>query len=387
MKYRNANCILPKMLLNEIQQYVQGAYIYIPIRDKVQRTAPTAYAVELQKRDAHIFTKSLEGVSNQTLADMYHLSASSIRRIVIKQRRRYEDMKQRIKRILSNWAIANEEILQIYDTAWQVGDEYVLKVYEDLGLLEKNIKISTILDAMDIPVGRIVSTKDTMSFAKDEQHYYVLSERLPGSNIVSLKPDMAFTMGKVIANLHLVFQECEKQDSFWDNSLLSELHGWIEQTLEEDGWKHVSRHQFEDTVSGLELLYEKLPVQLIHRDVHFGNFLFEQGQFSGYIDFDLSQRNIRIFDLCYFMVGLLSEEQKMDMGYEEWFAILKNVFAGYQKIIPLTDAEKLAVPYVMMSIELLFIAWFLQQNDLQCVENAMKIFAFVEQNRERVKEI
>lgn len=296
-------------------------------------------------------------------------------------------MKQRIKRILSNWAIANEEILQIYDTAWQVGDEYVLKVYEDLGLLEKNIKISTILDAMDIPVGRIVSTKDTMSFAKDEQHYYVLSERLPGSNIVSLKPDMAFTMGKVIANLHLVFQECEKQDSFWDNSLLSELHGWIEQTLEEDGWKHVSRHQFEDTVSGLELLYEKLPVQLIHRDVHFGNFLFEQGQFSGYIDFDLSQRNIRIFDLCYFMVGLLSEEQKMDMGYEEWFAILKNVFAGYQKIIPLTDAEKLAVPYVMMSIELLFIAWFLQQNDLQCVENAMKIFAFVEQNRERVKEI
>ena len=34
-----------------------------------------------------------------------------------------------------------------------------------------------------------------------------------------------------------------------------------------------------------------LPVQLIHRDVHFGNFLFDEGKFSGYIDFDLSQRN------------------------------------------------------------------------------------------------
>lgn len=32
---------------------------------------------------------------------------------------------------------------------------------------------------------------------------------------------------------------------------------------------------------------------------------FQEGKFSKYMDFDLSQRNIRIFDLCYFMLGLL----------------------------------------------------------------------------------
>ena len=42
--------------------------------------------------------------------------------------------------------------------------------------------------------------------------------------------------------------------------------------------------------------------------MHFGNFLFQEGSFSGYIDFDLSQKNIRIFDLCYFLAGLLAEE-------------------------------------------------------------------------------
>ena len=29
-------------------------------------------------------------------------------------------------------------------------------------------------------------------------------------------------------------------------------------------------------------------------------FLFYNNKFSGYIDFDLSQINIRIFDICYF---------------------------------------------------------------------------------------
>lgn len=35
MKYQNASGILPKELIETIQQYVQGKYIYIPIKDKV----------------------------------------------------------------------------------------------------------------------------------------------------------------------------------------------------------------------------------------------------------------------------------------------------------------------------------------------------------------
>lgn len=41
-------------------------------------------------------------------------------------------------------------------------------------------------------------------------------------------------------------------------------------------------------------LYSKLPIQLIRREVHLGNLLFDNNKFSGYIDFDLSQKNIRI---------------------------------------------------------------------------------------------
>ena len=80
------------------------------------------------------------------------------------------------------------------------------------------------------------------------------------------------------------------------------------------------------------------------RDVHFGNFLFEGEQFCGYIDFDLSQRNIRIFDLCYFLLGLLCEEETLKVTKEKWFQVLKQVFRGYMEVNELFPQELQAVP-------------------------------------------
>lgn len=105
MNYKNANHILPDRLVQEIQRYVQGEYIYIPIKDKVINTTPTEYEQELIKRNEHIYTKSLEGVSNGELANMYHLSASSIRRIIIEQRKGYKAMNDKIRQIINEWDI------------------------------------------------------------------------------------------------------------------------------------------------------------------------------------------------------------------------------------------------------------------------------------------
>ena len=386
MKYKNATTILPDELLESIQQYVQGEYIYIPIKDRLEHSTPTEYEVELLKRDEHIYTRSLEGVSNKRLSEMYSLSESSIRRIIIRQRKRYEEMKETVNKVIKSWNVGKSEIKQIYDTAWQVGDDYILKVYEDVNMLERNIKIITILDDMDIPVGGIITTNDNKTYVNDDTHYFILSEKLPGSNIVSMKGnmDVAYKMGEIIAALHMAFRECESQDEFWDNSLLSEMKGWIGEVLCNSSWRYVSKEKYDETVSGLESLYDKLPVQLIHRDVHFGNFLFDKGEFSGYIDFDLSQRNIRIFDLCYFLLGLLSEEEKLEVTGEEWFEILENLFKGYEKTIALSTEEKQAVVYVMKSIELLFVAWFSGQEDKKCAEDAMKIYDFVDNNQAEI---
>ena len=88
MKYKNAKKVLPESLLEQIQHYVQGEYIYIPSKNIVPRPL-TDYGIETMKRDEHIYTKHLEGMKNIELAKKYSLSESSIRRIIINQRKRH----------------------------------------------------------------------------------------------------------------------------------------------------------------------------------------------------------------------------------------------------------------------------------------------------------
>ncbi len=389
MKYKNAAKILPPEMIEQLQQYVQGEYLYIPIKDKEVHTNMTDYALEVQKRDGHIYTNHLQGISNAEQAQRYALSESSIRRIISKERKRFEKMNENILEILKEWDMGKPEIKQIYDSAWQVGEEYVLKVYDNQENLERNIRLISILSDLGIPVGSLINTGQDRSYTKDNENYYILTQRLKGNPIVSSNQleKLSFPMGRIIAELHRAFLECEKQEDFWENSLLQEMKGWIKDTLEEDRWTHVSKSLFEDTLANLEKWYDTLPVQLIHRDVHFGNFLFEGECFSGYIDFDLSQKNIRIFDLCYFLLGLMCEEEALSVTEEKWFQVLKDVFRGYTEINPLQPQEIQAVPYVMKSIEFLFAAWFLGQKDMKCCEDAVNILKFVDENTGKILDV
>lgn len=388
MKYINANQILPQKLLEELQRYVQGQYIYIPIKEKSNKNSTTSYKIELKKRDAHIYTKYLEGVNTRQLSQRYNLSESSIRRIIIKQREGRDNMMEEMRKILDCWGLSAMNLKQIYDTTWQVGDNYVLKKYDDLDMLKRNLKILRILEKQNVAVGCVVAEDTGKMYVKKGDSYYVLSEKLAGNNLVDLHefPNIGVVMGEIIAELHLAFKKCEQEECFWNNSLLAEMNGWIRESFERDNWKHVNKKVFDEVVTALAKYYNQLPVQLIHRDVHFGNFLFDRGKFSGYIDFDLSQRNIRIFDLCYFLLGLLSEEEKRDVTIEQWFCFVKDVFAGYEGKIKLIAEEKAVVPYVMECIELLFVAYFIKENDVVCAENARGIFEFVQRNEAKILE-
>ena len=88
--------------------------------------------------------------------------------------------------------------------------------------------------------------------------------------------------------------------------------------------------------------------------------------------------------MCYFVLGLLSEGETIVITQEKWFDILKNVFKGYDEVNKLLPQEINAVPYVMKSIELLFAAWFLSQNDKKCCENVVEVFNFINDNTEKI---
>ncbi len=84
MKYVNANDILPDMLIEELQKYVQAGYIYIPIKGEQHKSwgELSGYRKELARRNKAIMEEYRRGVSIEKLADKYYLSIYAIRKII-----------------------------------------------------------------------------------------------------------------------------------------------------------------------------------------------------------------------------------------------------------------------------------------------------------------
>ena len=99
----------------------------------------------------------------------------------------------------------------------------------------------------------------------------------------------------------------------------------------------------------------------------------------------MSQRNIRIFDLGYFLAGLLARESGTKLEEDEWLRIVSDVISGYESVSELKREEKEALVSVMESIEILFAAYFLRTEDRICAEDAADIFHKLRDWEERIE--
>ncbi|MCI9127903.1 MAG: hypothetical protein HFG28_12115 [Eubacterium sp.] len=82
MSYIKAEDVLPKELIETIQQYVSGKNIYIPCKEKNIWGSQTDTRQYYKIRNNEISAKYKKGVSVKTLAGEYSLSEKSIQRII-----------------------------------------------------------------------------------------------------------------------------------------------------------------------------------------------------------------------------------------------------------------------------------------------------------------
>ena len=89
MRYKNATQHLPKELLEQVQKYADGEFLYIPrIKgSKKEWGEKTATRRELKARNERIYKEYLAGERADTLSRRYFLSVKSIQRIVASQKR------------------------------------------------------------------------------------------------------------------------------------------------------------------------------------------------------------------------------------------------------------------------------------------------------------
>jgi len=381
VKYLNGKVILPEELIQQIQNYAEGIYVYIPKRDTVKSKwgDRTNYRSEMDLRNKNIYDKYLEGVMIPRIADCYHLSLQSVRRIVLVKKREMEPVVIMIKELMKEWNIECVPC-QIYHSAWEINEFYVLKVYENPTVLQRNMNMMQILHKVGIPVPEIIQLPDGREFFEKEGVYYLLTTKLKGKNIADLyayKDKWFFEFGTILARLHLGFLECEKSISYWNNSMLEEMKGWVIRDLHKYNPEYLKWEDIESSIHGLEQIYEVLP--------NLGNFLFDNGTFSGYIDFDLSQSNIRVFDICYFLLGILLKGDNNPVEVDKWYEVTNQVIKGYHSLIPLSVIEKESIPCVMKNIELLFVAYFLGIGDEDSARNAADLFSFVLRNEVKIQ--
>ena len=126
MSYISAEDILPRELIETIQQYVSGKSIYIPCKEKKVWGSQTKTKQYYVIRNKEIYTKYKKGISVKTLADEYYLSEKSIRRI-LRERNRLIIMKEYRYITLAEEPILKDAAASWFHSKWGVPKEAYLE--------------------------------------------------------------------------------------------------------------------------------------------------------------------------------------------------------------------------------------------------------------------
>lgn len=279
---------------------------------------------------------------------------------------------KKIAEILKDWNLEKENISDIYyegsgnknDNAYYVGTDYIIKFTANLGKLKNHIELSKSIEAIGLLSATPLKTKNNEEYIRDGELYFYLTKRLSGKQIIS--GDMyegdskskARFVGEIIGQLHLVLKDVNTVVN--EVNLYENVKNWA--LPKTKGLLKLPDSLCNDYMNMFGALYDELPKQIIHRDPNPGNIIYNQQKW-GFIDFELSENNLRIFDPCYAATAILSESfAESDCNkLEKWIEIYKNIIYGYDSVVGLSDDERKAIPYVLLSNQLVCVAWFSEQ--------------------------
>lgn len=88
MDYKKAEEVLPPRLLEEIQKYISGECLYIPIRpeNRLRWGEKNGFRCKLLERNQEIYAIYMVGLTISELAKRYYLSEKSIYRIILQMK-------------------------------------------------------------------------------------------------------------------------------------------------------------------------------------------------------------------------------------------------------------------------------------------------------------
>jgi len=257
--------------------------------------------------------------------------------------------------ILMNWNITGLPVTPLSDahkSTWDIGGMYVLKQNENTDELLRNIALSQLLSNEGISVATCIPTKDGALTTADGQ--YCLMKKLNGCYIDLYEhPHLAHGLGRELADLHIAFLRVEHKVRCKDNDLFAEWHSIFKRDVAD----MVSDGLYKRIYAFLSKDYKELPYQLVHRDMHIRNFLYDNDKLSGWFDFDCHLRDVRIFDLA----SLLYYQEHDIAKADAYLHVMKSILDGYNETNPFVDGERKWIPFMVVIMEIVFLSLFPQE--------------------------
>lgn len=279
---------------------------------------------------------------------------------------------KKIKAVLQNWGFENEKLTDIVydetgnvsDSACYVGENYIIKYSPNLGNVEKHISLAQAIEDVGLSTATPIKTIDGKYVVASEELYFYVIKRLVGKQLKASTmylddyvPKARF-IGEIIGQLSLALSQVDVITN--QANIYRGAKEWALPILEKK--MSLSKDFLEKYEKEFGRIYDSLPQQIIHRDPNPGNLILNDDNW-GVLDFDLSERNLRIFDPCYAATAILSEsfEAGNTEKLSKWVSIYKNIIYGYDEVAKLSDNEWKAIPYVVITNQLISTAWFSEQ--------------------------
>lgn len=275
--------------------------------------------------------------------------------------------------LLKHWNFENEPITDIYyegngeksDSAVYVGEDFVLKYAVNLGKVKNEIALCRAIESAGILASSPVMTTDGRDYVQDGELFFYMTRRISGTQMASgnfYEGDFsakARFVGEIIGQLHRIL--CKAETAVNDVNLYETVKNWaLPKAKDILALPEEFCRQYLDAFGEL---YHKLPRQIIHRNPNPATIILSQDKW-GFIDFELSEKNLRIYDPCYAATAILSEtfDENDSAKLGKWLEIYRNILWGYDSVVTLIDEERKAIPYVIMANQLVCTAYFSEQD-------------------------
>lgn len=276
---------------------------------------------------------------------------------------------KKVTEILKHYGLEKETIADIVyedtgnvsESAFYVGENYILKYTANLGNVKKAVDLSEALTNVGLVTSKVVKTTTGADYIEEEGLYYYVTDKIQGERIRASKLysddyyKNARFIGEIIGHLSLALEKVETIVD--DNNLLTTVKDWALPTLADK--LNVHREFQERFITKLSNMYPSLPKQIIHRDPNPGNMIIADDKW-GFIDFYLSERNVRIYDPCYAATAILSEsfEAVNVEKLTKWISIYQEIMIGFDSVVNLSEIEKEAIPYIVLANQFIATAYF-----------------------------